>query len=187
MSWKRRLNPWAVGAVALFVLLILFILTMNLCLRAFGFRAYTINSAAMAPMLRPGEHILVNANAYSSASPQRGDLVTFVRPDVAGEVVFVKRVVAVGGDTIEGEGDLVKLNGVILHEPYTAPINKSDEPPVPFGPVSVPAGKFFVMGDARRNSNDSRFFGCVDLKDIRGKVIYIVWSKNPSRNWTRVK
>lgn len=186
MNWKPRLNPWVLRGLGLFVVLVLFVLVLNLCLVALGFRAYTINSAAMAPTLQFGEHILVNWRAFKNASPQRGDVVTFVRPDV-GKFVFVKRVIAAGGDVIEGEGDIVKLNGAILHEPYIAPVDTSIPPPPSFGPVTVPAGKFSVIGDARQISNDSRYFGCVDSKNIRGKVTYIYWSKEPSRDWTRVK
>jgi signal peptidase I len=110
MKWKPRLNPWVLGGLGLFVVLVFFVLVLNLCLVALGFRAYTIKSAAMAPTLRSGEHILVNVRAFVNASPQRGDVVTFVRPNV-GEFVFAKRVIAAGGDVIEGEGDIVKLNG----------------------------------------------------------------------------
>lgn len=175
------------GACGLIVVLILFVLTVNLGLRAFGFRAYTVNSAAMAPTLQKGERIPVNAHVYKGVSPQRGDVVTFLRPEVSRSVVFVKRVIAVGGDTIEGEGDAVTLNGRILREPYIAPDDTSMNPPPNFGPVTVPAGKFFMIGDARQISNDSRYFGPVDSKNIRGKVIYIYMSKNRSRAWTPVK
>jgi signal peptidase I len=187
MTWNRHRNPWVLGALGLIVVLILFVFTLNLGIRAFGFRAYKINSSAMAPTLQLGERILVNARSYMGASPQRGDVVTFMRPEVSSSIVFVKRVIALGGDTIEGKGDIVKLNGTVLEEPYIAPIDAAIDPPVSFGPETVPAGKVFLIGDARQISNDSRYFGFVDLKNIRGKVIYIWVSKNSSRTWTRVK
>jgi signal peptidase I len=170
----------------LFVLLILFVVSLNLGSRAVGLRAYTIPSAAMIPTLRPGDHFLVDTLAYTNSSPQRGDVVTFVHP-APGASLFVKRVIAVGGDVIEGEDEVVKLNGAVLREPYIAPVDGSEPPPVSFGPITIPPGDFFVIGDARQNSNDSRYFGFVDSKEIRGRVTYILWSKDPSRNWTRVK
>lgn len=186
MNWKRRWNPWVIGAAALFVVLILFVISLNLRLAAVGFRAFTIASAAMAPTLRSGERILVDTRAYLVNPPERGDVVAIARPDV-GKALFVKRVVAVGGDVIESAGNVVRLNGAILREPYIAPIDMSEDPPIDFGPTAVPAGEFFVIGDARQNSNDSRYFGCVDLKQIRGRVAYIYWSSDGSRNWTRVR
>jgi signal peptidase I len=98
-------------------------------------------------------------------------------------------VIAVGGDVIEGEDQIVKLNGAVLRESYIAPVDASEGPsiPIPFGPVTIPPGKFFVIGDHRQVSNDSRYFGSVDSKEIQGKVTYIAWSRDSSRNWTRVK
>lgn len=186
MNSKRRLNPWVVGAAATFVVLILFVLSVNLCLLAVGFRAFTIASHAMAPTLQLGDRILVDTRAYMVKQPERGDVVAFVRPDV-GKSLFVKRVVAVGGDVIEEAGNVVKLNGAILQEPYIAPIDMSKAPPIDFDPTTVPPGAVFVIGDARQNSNDSRYFGCVNLKQIRGRVAYIYWSKNPSKDWTRLR
>jgi len=186
MKSKRWLNPWVVGTAATFVVLILFVLSVNVCLLAVGFRAFTIASGAMAPTLQSGDRILVDTRAYMVKPPERGDVVAFVRPDV-GNYIFVKRVVAVGGDVIEGAGGVVKLNGAILQEPYVAPIDLSNDSPIDFGPVTVPSGAFFLIGDARQNSNDSRYFGCVNLKQIRGRVAYIYWSKDSSKDWTRVR
>jgi signal peptidase I len=186
MKSKRWLNPWLVGTAATFLVLILFILSVNVCLLAVGFRAFTIASGAMAPTLQSGDRILVDTRAYTVKPPERGDVVAFVRPDV-GNSLFVKRVVAVGGDVIEGTGDVIKLNGAILHEPYVAPIDMSNDPPTDFGPITVPPDALFLIGDARQNSNDSRYFGCVNLKQIRGRVAYIYWSKDSSKDWTRVR
>jgi signal peptidase I len=186
MKSKRWLNPWVVGTAATFLVLILFVLSVNVCLLAVGFRAFTIASGAMAPTLRSGDRILVDMQAYMVKPPERGDVVAFVRPDV-GNSFFVKRVVAVGGDVIEGTGGVVKLNGAVLQEPYVAPIDLSNDPPIDFGPITVPPGALFLIGDARQNSNDSRYFGCVNLKQIRGRVAYIYWSKDSSKDWTRVR
>jgi len=188
MQW-RSVSRWVLVfaiPLALLVLLGLVALTTNLGVRAFGIQPYTIPSEAMVPTLQPGDRFFVDTLAYAKQAPQRGDVVTFVR-DITGETIWAKRVIAIGGDIIEGSGDEVKLNGHVLHESYVAPINASEPVPDHFGPVTVPAGNFFVMGDNRRNSNDSRYFGYVDARHIRGKVTYIYWSKDQSRIWQPVK
>jgi len=142
----------------------------------------------MVPTLQRGDRFLVNALAYTTIGPQRGDVIIFTHRDPEeGEVLWVKRVVAVGGDVIECAGDKVILNGRVLHETYLAPADESGSWPDPTGPIAVPPGKFFVMGDSRQNSNDSRFFGFVDSTQIRGKVTYVYAAKDRSRDWTRVK
>jgi signal peptidase I len=183
MNRKQR---WALTFGLALIFVCLAVIAANLCLRVFGFRAFTIPSAAMVPTLQPGDRFFVDALAYTDKAPQRGDVVTFVRQGM-GDTIWVKRVIAIGGDVIEGTGYEVTLNGQVLHEPYVAPVDASEAPPPPFGPVTVPAGKLFLIGDARQNSNDSRYFGFVDLKEIRGKALYIYWSRNSSRVWQRVQ
>jgi signal peptidase I len=182
---NRRWVLWILAVTLPVGLFALFVFTVRVGLRAGGVRAYVISSAAMAPTLEAGDRVFVNNFAYASGMPDRGDVVTFVREGTAG-TVWVKRVIAIGGDVIEGSGDQITLNGQVLHEPYLTPIDSSEPVPDPFGPVTVPAGSFFVMGDNRHHSNDSRYFGFIDAKNVRGKVAYIYWSKDAVRNWTRV-
>jgi signal peptidase I len=182
MTRKQR---WALAVGIPLLLLSFVVVTVNVSLRILGFRAFTIPSAAMVPTLQPGDRFFVDTLAYTDKAPQRGDVVTFVRQGM-GETIWVKRVIAIGGDVIEGADYEVILNGHVLHEAYVAPVDASEAPPPTFGPLTVPAGKLFLVGDARQNSNDSRYFGFVDSKDIRGKVLYIYWSSNSSRIWQRV-
>jgi len=183
---NRRWVLWTLAITLPVALFVLFVFTVRLGLRAGGVRAYVISSAAMAPTLEAGDGVFVNNFAYASSTPGRGDVVTFVR-DGMGETVWVKRVIAIGGDVIQGSGNQIILNGQVLHEPYVAPIDSSEPLPDPFGPITVPLGKLFLIGDSRQNSNDSRYFGCVDSKNVRGKVTYILSSKDPARNFTRVR
>jgi signal peptidase I len=132
----------------------------------------------MVPTLQPGDRFFVDSIAYANKAPQRGDVITFVREGL-GDTMWVKRVIANGGDVIEGVDEEVTLNGHVLHEPYVAPLDTSEALPPPFGPLMVPAGKLFLIGDARQNSNDSRYFGFVDSEEIRGKVLYIFGQKTP--------
>ncbi len=94
---------------------------------------------------------------------------------------FIKRVVGVGGDTVEIKNRVVYINGAALDEPYTIYKNKRTEEIIPerrdnMDPVIVPRGKFFVMGDNRDNSHDSRFWGYVDMSEIKGKAFIVYWS-----------
>ena len=92
-------------------------------------------------------------------------------------VLFVKRVVAIGGDTIAGDSKGTILNGQHISEPFV--LSEDATPPedsANFGPVSIPANQFFVMGDNRYHSYDSRFTGPVDVNRLIGKPLYIYYS-----------
>ena len=141
--------------------------------------AYVIASDAMDPTLRVGDRIIVDTAAYSKEPPRRGDVVVFVRSGF-GETMFPKRVIAVGQDAVEG-ADRVKVNGVTPGEPYLAPYNPSMDATAPFGPLIVPANKFFVTGDNRQDSLDSREYGSLERGQFRGKILYLYWSRDRSR------
>jgi signal peptidase I len=92
-------------------------------------------------------------------------------------VLFVKRVVALGGDTIAGDSKGTILNGQRVSEPYV--LSEDTQPPedsANFGPVSIPANQFFVMGDNRNHSYDSRFTGPVEVNRLIGKPLYVYYS-----------
>jgi len=107
---------------------------------------------------------------------------------------FIKRLIGVGGDTIEIRNKTVYVNGIPLKEPYIIHTDKNREieDRDRFGPVTVPYGKFFVMGDNRDQSYDSRFWGFVDINEIKGKAFIIYWSWNNEGNiltkvrWSRL-
>jgi signal peptidase I len=85
---------------------------------------------------------------------------------------FIKRVIGLPGDTVEGRDGSVFVNDVRLDEPY---LKRPELPIRPFGPVEVPANSLFVMGDNRRASQDSRFFGPIPVDDVVGKAFVIIW------------
>jgi len=107
---------------------------------------------------------------------------------------FIKRLIGVGGDRIEIKNKIVYVNGAPLEEPYVIHTDRSNfiSDRDKFGPITVPYGKFFVMGDNRDQSYDSRFWGFVDMNEIKGKAFIIYWSWNNEGNiltkvrWSRL-
>ncbi len=156
-------------------------------------QAYRIPSETMSPTLLIGDHILVDKRIYQGQDPKRGDIVVFPYP-LTPEKVFVNRVIAVGGDTVEVKGKYLYLNGTQLSEPYAVHTDRTlipvDQGPRDFcGPVTVSKNFLFVMGDNRDSSYDSRFWGFVKKDKVKGRVIDVYWSwdKEAGRvRWGRI-
>lgn len=175
-------------------------LVLALIIRAYIVQAFKIPSGSMIPTLLIGDHILVNKFIYGTKipltdkkilvwrSPERGDIIVFKYPENP-KKDFIKRVIATGGEVIEERDKIVYVNGKPLYEPYAYHVDRTIRPGVNdprdnFGPLVVPKNKVFVMGDNRDQSYDSRYWGFVDMKDIRGKALLIYWSWDPD-NWLR--
>lgn len=161
-------------------------------------QAYKIPSGSMIPTLLIGDHLLankfiygpqipfINRRLFDLAKPQRGDIVIFPSPEDPSKDL-IKRVVAVGGDMIEERDKQIFINGKPMDELYaqhtdTSLLDLRDN----FRPYLVPKGKIFVMGDNRDQSYDSRFWGCVDTKDIKGKAFILYWSWDSERHLPRL-
>jgi signal peptidase I len=144
-------------------------------LRLFVLEPFRIPSDSMAPTLRPGDQVLVDKRAYRDADPRRGDLAVFRAPRT-GEILL-KRVVAVGGDTVGIEDGVLVVDGRRPREPYADP-DAIDS--VYFGPVRVRRGTVFVLGDNRANSEDSRDFGAIPTGRLIGRVRARIW---PPARW----
>jgi signal peptidase I len=134
----------------------------------------------MEPTIQRGDRIVTDMRAYFTHVPQYRDVIVFYTD----RTYFVKRVVAMGGDTIEGKKGRIFVNARLMNESYIQhsqaglPVNwktLGNDPTQNFGPVTVPAGKYFVLGDNRDVSLDSRSpeFGFVDRSSVIGKVLYI--------------
>ena len=176
-------------------------LLLALFIRTFIVQAFKIPSGSMIPTLQIGDHILVNKLAYGIRIPlygqylvdfgkvQRGDVIVFIFPEDRSKD-FIKRVVGIAGDTVEIRGKKVFLNGKQIEDPHAhfegddpqnvLPASRDD-----FGPSRVPENQLFVMGDNRDRSYDSRFWGFVNLDDVRGKAFLIYWSWDGSDRWVR--
>jgi len=139
--------------------------------RLTGFRSFEIPSTGMEPTIRKGDRIVADMHYYRSRAPNRGDTILFKRENI----FYVKRVIAAGGDSVEGRNQVIYVNGKKLYESYVEHIGDAPEWANTFGPVSVPTGKFFVMGDNRDYSLDSRSedYGFVDQPSTVGKPLYV--------------
>jgi signal peptidase I len=146
-----------------------------------GFRALQVNSSAMERTLFIGDHFIIDKNYYRHYPVARNDLVLMRREDYQ----TVKRVIAASGDTIEGKNRKIAVNGEFVDEPFIQhSLTEGTNPEMDsFGPVSIPSGKCFVMGDNRDVSLDSRNpdFGLVDAQAIIGKPLYIYRSPMKGR------
>jgi signal peptidase I len=170
---------------------------LALLIRTFVVQAFKIPSGSMIPTLLVGDHILVNKFLYRFRDPVRGDVVVFKYP-VDESRDFIKRVIAVGGEDVYIKDRQIYVNcrppGPAcrpLQDPwayYEDRIGLSSET---FGPVHVPAGSYFVMGDNRYNSQDSRYWGFVKVDKIKGKAFLVYWSWDSDRDdkalWQRVR
>ncbi|MDI6615502.1 MAG: signal peptidase I [Syntrophaceae bacterium] len=196
-SKKNVIREYA-EAIIIAILIALFI-------RTFVVQAFKIPSGSMKPTLLVGDHLLVNKFVYGVKipflrktlipvnNPERGDIVVFIYP-VDRSKDFIKRVVGVAGDTLAIKNKRIYINGSPSDDGHGVHTDSlifpgSLQPRDNFGPVTVPPGHIFVMGDNRDESYDSRFWGFVDLRDVLGKAFIIYWSwdrENSDVRWKRM-
>ena len=163
-------------------------LVLAFVIRTFVVQAFKIPSGSMLDTLLIGDHLLVNKFLYGTRipftdkvilpieEPADGDVIVFEFPEDTSKD-FIKRIIGAPGDVLEMKDKVVYRNGQKLDEPYV----KHTDPNIQarrdnFGPITVPPGKYFAMGDNRDESYDSRFWGFVDKDKIRGKAWVIYWS-----------
>lgn len=164
-------------------------LLLAVFIRTFIVQAFKIPSGSMLPTLQIGDHILVSKFSYgiknpfsgnnliSFSPPQQEDIIVFKYP-VNPKIDYIKRVIGVAGDRIEIKDKKVYVNGK-LYKTEQAKYLSNDirqDNRDNYGPVTVPENSLFVMGDNRDNSQDSRFWGFVNYKMVKGKAFIIYWS-----------
>ena len=179
---------------------------LALVIRTLVVQAFTIPSGSMMDTLLVGDYILVNKFLYGPElpltdrhlpglrEPGRGDIIVFKYPQDE-KRDFIKRIVGTPGDSVQIKGHQVFVNGKALVEPFVkqpeaGPLPSSGQPAYcgyAYGcePTKVPADSYFVMGDNRDNSQDSRYWGFVRRDKIKGKAFLIYWSWDSDRHWLR--
>ncbi len=143
----------------------------------FLFQVARVDGQSMAPTLADRDRLIVNKFTYQVSAPRKGDIVMFYYP-LNPDEAFVKRVIAEEGDTVRIAGGYVYVNNVPLDDSYVAPEYRSHED---FGPETVRPGFYFVLGDHRNDSSDSRDWGLVPKKYIVGKVDARWWPATQAR------
>ena len=169
---------WAVALE--WTILVVAALTIALLIKAFLFQAFYIPSDSMVPTLKTHDRVIVNKLSYKLHSVHRGDIIVFKAPPNVDPSVkdLVKRVIGLPGETIDGRNDgHIYINGKVLKEPY---LPAGILPGPSFPAIKVPANSYWVMGDNRNNSKDSRFFPqhFIRKKDIVGRVFLRIWPLN---------
>ncbi len=176
-----------------FVITLFWVATTLFLIRSYGYQFYKIPAGSMQPALLVGDVIAANKWLYLFEEPQRGDLVLFNYPKDESQV-FVKRLIGLPGESLGIKKQIVYINGLPIKEPYAfhdASPSKGITPSLgnDFGPLIIPDKYYFVLGDNREKSQDSRHFGLVKRDKIFGKADRVINSKDeegenrPRRFW----
>ncbi len=178
---------------------------LALFVRTFVFQAFKIPTGSMEPSLLVGDHLIVNKMIYSPSATgleravlptrdvRRGDIVVFKYPEEP-ERDFIKRVIGMPGDRLELRSKVLYINDEALEETwahYAAPASgetfgASLDLREAYGPVTVPEGQYFMMGDNRDNSEDSRYWGFLPASYVKGKALFIYFSFDNGLRWERL-
>ena len=161
------------------VLMIIVVAIITVALRMFVFVPYQIPSGSMEETIMTGDMIFSEKVSYYFRSPEQGDIVTFDDPEVR-DRILLKRVIATEGQTVDLVDGTVYVDGVALDEPYTNgkksyPLSNTAPDVVVTFPYTVPEGCVWVMGDNRTSSQDSRYFGAIEVSSITGRAALVYW------------
>lgn len=162
-SFRAELRTWARD--------ILIALGLAMVIIVFLYQPVKVEGTSMSPLLSDQERIFINKFVYRVEAIERGDVVVFWYP-VDPTKSFIKRVVGLPGEIVEIRSGHVYVNATPLDEPYVPPQFADRHT---FGPARVPPGQYFVLGDHRSSSNDSRVFGFVPSGLIYGKAVFVYW------------
>lgn len=164
---RQSFGSW-LGEMAVLVVIAYVVATV---IKLFIVQPFYIPSGSMEPTLMPGDRVLVNKFIYRFTPPKPGDIVVLPAPGVGNEIDLIKRIVAVGGQSVELREGTLFVDGKAISEPFVAPVKDFTH----FGPYDVAPGQVFLMGDNRTNSEDSRFIGALPASSILGKAFIIYW------------
>ena len=178
-----------------------FFIVSKLIILIKSMRFYKIPASSLLPTIMAGDWI-VTLKVWSTENLKRKDLIVFPYPPEP-SIDYIKRIIGLPGEKLEIRKDMVFINGELLEEPYAyfdpnERTSRQDQgltdfaPTSRYGPVVVPKGKLFVMGDNRYNSADSRYWGFVESETVESKAWFVYWSINPDNdsfkgiNFTRI-
>lgn len=169
MDTKKELHPIIKELISI-IKVVIFAMILSLFMRKYIVTNAYVPSGSMEPTIKADSNILLNRLAYVSKEPERGDIVAFPFPDNEDEL-YLKRIIGLPGETIEGIDGCVYVNGVKLENDFSDIYIFND-----FGPFTVPENSYFMMGDNRNNSLDSRYWNhtYVSKDDIIGKAVMII-------------
>ncbi len=179
---KRHIAEW-------FAVLVVAVLASFL-IRVYAIQTFEVPSGSMLPTLQVGDRLIVDKIPWLAHSIHLGDIVVFHR--APGDIdrqypILVKRVIGLPGETIWSKGDTIYINGRAIAEPWLAAMNATPTCPQPnfdIPTTHIPSGQYFVMGDCRGNSSDSRYWGTVPVQNIIGRVFLVIWRHNhPWFHW----
>jgi signal peptidase I len=182
----RRYNTPFLYLPVLFICLAIQV-SISATVREYVLRPFRIPSVSMSPTILPGDYLLSNQLVFSDRNPGRGDVVIFKSPENE-KADFIKRIVGLPGDSLEIKNGALWINGKPEGEPY---LNREGNPARAgaagfgehFGPLKIPPDSYFVLGDNRNNSVDSRRFGPVPRHRIKGKPLFVYFSRDGIFKW----
>ncbi len=169
--------------IGLIVTIVVILTVMSLAVIGFGLsiRSFRVTGVSMEPGLHNGQVVYVSLLSYTFSSPSRGDLIVFHEPLSLGNTCqllslpgafFLNRIIGIPGDTVSVTSTAVMLNGRILSEPYIAPAsNGTSQNGMTTPGMTLEPGQYFLLGDNRLSSADSRCYGPVPFQDFVGKVL----------------
>ena len=177
---KNRFKTTILKSIGLHISTIVLAVLVALTIKTYAVQAFKIPSGSMNQTILVGDYILVNKFLYKFKEPERGDIIVFRYPENK-DKDFIMRIVALGGERLNIVDKQVLINNKEINEPYKyhedPNIYPQDyQPRDNFKTIVVPDNSYFVMGDNRDRSNDSRYWGFVEKKLIKGKAFYIYWS-----------
>jgi signal peptidase I len=176
-SYQPRKSRQNKSEIYEWVKALFFAVILALLIRTFVFVPFLVDGSSMVPTLEDANRLIVNKLIYTIKSPEPEDVIVF---HATKEQDYIKRIIATAGQTIAVRNDKLYINGMLKDEPYLRASKEKAKADgfvltENFGPVRVPDGDVFVMGDNRRNSTDSRVIGSVRVDSIVGKAEAIVW------------
>jgi len=136
--------------------------------RILGYGVYRIPADSMAPAIVKGQIVFVQAGYYRGHTPERGDIVTAFSPEIRQPIL--KRIIGLPDETIAISGGQLLVDGHVISESYVSPDNNVSEYSLELPPTRIPAGHYYLLGDNRDNSSDSRIWGALPRADLLGRL-----------------